>query len=298
MFDLLAQVDPMSLPLWAVLAFSAAMYPLGFMLGAPCSACCDGCPAECDYCAGPYMAEFSCDNGYISLSANGQTVSASFLPGTTDQTESITLATYDCDDFQYSIQTRIDYLGTIAEQDDCGCKKCRPAFTISAGLNTDQQCRWYFEDQNLVIYGELFDNCTTDQVTKTYTVTAQAQYEAFAGCLLCGEPEAQPCCDTLSVDDFSDVVITVTAGEFAVTECECGACCLPDNSCKQATQYYCELYGGLNGTWQGVGTDCDPDPCPQLGACCVNGECYQATDEQCGVDGGAWQAGACEPSPC
>lgn len=40
MLELIAQVEPMSLPLWAVLAFSAAMYPLGFMLGAPCSACC------------------------------------------------------------------------------------------------------------------------------------------------------------------------------------------------------------------------------------------------------------------
>lgn len=44
MLEFLANVDPMSLPLWAVLAFAAGMYPVGLMLGAPCSPCC-GCAA-------------------------------------------------------------------------------------------------------------------------------------------------------------------------------------------------------------------------------------------------------------
>lgn len=42
MLEFLANVDPMSLPLWAVLVFAAGMYPVGLMLGAPCSPCC-GC---------------------------------------------------------------------------------------------------------------------------------------------------------------------------------------------------------------------------------------------------------------
>lgn len=48
MFELLAAIqsaDPPSLVLWSLLVFTGAMYPLGFMLGAPCSACC-GCE-EC-----------------------------------------------------------------------------------------------------------------------------------------------------------------------------------------------------------------------------------------------------------
>ncbi len=36
--------DPSAVPLWAVVAFAAGMYPVGFMLGAPCSPCCAACP--------------------------------------------------------------------------------------------------------------------------------------------------------------------------------------------------------------------------------------------------------------
>lgn len=49
MLDLLATivaVDPPSLVAWLVLAFAAGMYPLGLMLGAPCSPCCSG-PCRC-----------------------------------------------------------------------------------------------------------------------------------------------------------------------------------------------------------------------------------------------------------
>lgn len=38
MLELLAQVDPMALPLWAVLLFSASMFPIGILL--PCGRCC------------------------------------------------------------------------------------------------------------------------------------------------------------------------------------------------------------------------------------------------------------------
>jgi hypothetical protein len=34
--------EPLSLVIWAVFAFAAGLYPLGFMLGAPCSPCCGG----------------------------------------------------------------------------------------------------------------------------------------------------------------------------------------------------------------------------------------------------------------
>lgn len=40
-------VDPTTLPLWAVVVLAAGMYPLGIMLGAQCSPCCNcGCPGE------------------------------------------------------------------------------------------------------------------------------------------------------------------------------------------------------------------------------------------------------------
>lgn len=48
MLELLAQVDPMAIPLWAVVLFAAGMYPIGIMLGSDCSPCCNrcGCPPE------------------------------------------------------------------------------------------------------------------------------------------------------------------------------------------------------------------------------------------------------------
>lgn len=38
--------DPVALPLWAVAAMAAVMYPLGLMLGAECRPCCDACYCE------------------------------------------------------------------------------------------------------------------------------------------------------------------------------------------------------------------------------------------------------------
>jgi hypothetical protein len=47
--DVLAFVlsDPTAIPLWGIALLSLCMYPLGFMLGAPCSRCC----AQCSDCA-------------------------------------------------------------------------------------------------------------------------------------------------------------------------------------------------------------------------------------------------------
>jgi hypothetical protein len=45
--EFLASIEPASIPLLAVLAFSLSLYPLGFMLGASCSPCCD---IPCEKC--------------------------------------------------------------------------------------------------------------------------------------------------------------------------------------------------------------------------------------------------------
>jgi hypothetical protein len=45
--EFLASIDPASLPLLAVLAFSVSLIPVGLMLGSPCSPCCEGCD-ECE----------------------------------------------------------------------------------------------------------------------------------------------------------------------------------------------------------------------------------------------------------
>jgi hypothetical protein len=83
MFDLFAaiqSVDPPSLVLWGMFAFAAGMYPIGFMLGSSCSACC-GQPCS------------ACTEGSLP-----DTVTVTFS-GFTDQTpgpDLITLAFSSC----------------------------------------------------------------------------------------------------------------------------------------------------------------------------------------------------------
>lgn len=106
-----------------------------------------------------------------------------------------------------------------------------------------------------------------------------------------------------------------------------GACCYADGSCEIRTHSTC------SGTFQGVGTFCDPNPCPRPGACCQpDGSCVLTVDDECSyeflgedfpcdpnpcsqpgaccfVDGscllrlesecsGTWFAGVCDPNPC
>ena len=59
MLDLLAAIvsaDPPALLAWLILAFAAAGYPLGIMLGSSCSPCCATLP-PCAYCDGKDLPE-------------------------------------------------------------------------------------------------------------------------------------------------------------------------------------------------------------------------------------------------
>jgi len=53
-----------------------------------------------------------------------------------------------------------------------------------------------------------------------------------------------------------------------------GACCAATGACSVITQANC------TGIFQGIGTVCSPNPCPQpMGACCVNGICVSDQSE-------------------
>jgi spore coat protein A len=69
-----------------------------------------------------------------------------------------------------------------------------------------------------------------------------------------------------------------------------GACCQPDGTCQVMTSAACTTAGG---TYQGNGTDCTPNPCPQpSGACCANnGSCTFVTAVDCASVGGTFQGG-------
>jgi len=80
-----------------------------------------------------------------------------------------------------------------------------------------------------------------------------------------------------------------------------GACCLPNfGGCVVIEAEECALAGG---DFQGVETDCDPDPCPiapPMGACCVDANCFIQTAADCDLAGGTYQGNGvdCTPGLC
>ncbi|MHC4413948.1 MAG: multicopper oxidase domain-containing protein [Planctomycetota bacterium] len=78
-----------------------------------------------------------------------------------------------------------------------------------------------------------------------------------------------------------------------------GACCFGDGNCQVLTQSDCSNQGGA---YEGDGTDCDPNPCPQpTGACCFgDGSCLVLEPGDCSDQGGNYQGDDtdCNPNPC
>ncbi len=100
------------------------------------------------------------------------------------------------------------------------------------------------------------------------------------------------CDDNRTADDCVNNLGGVFQGLGSVCaniRCE-GACCLGDGTCvENATLQECFQ---LLGIFQGLGSDCSPNPCPQpTGACCLfDGTCVEAISEQaCNAQGGTYQ---------
>ncbi len=66
-----------------------------------------------------------------------------------------------------------------------------------------------------------------------------------------------------------------------------GACCFGNGTCQILQPLDC---GGQGGTFQGAGTPCNPNPCPQpTGACCLaDGTCQQLTAVACTASSGVY----------
>ncbi|MBN2563546.1 MAG: hypothetical protein JXQ75_21715 [Phycisphaerae bacterium] len=103
------------------------------------------------------------------------------------------------------------------------------------------------------------------------------------------------------VIDMSDITPFVqnlldgaTCGEVPT-----GACCFDDGVCQEMSSTQCAYAGGA---YEGTGTDCVPNPCPQPpGACCFeDGSCLVLASSACGSFGGVYQGTGtdCDPNPC
>ena len=78
-----------------------------------------------------------------------------------------------------------------------------------------------------------------------------------------------------------------------------GACCATSGACSTTDSAACLAQGGV---FQGSGTSCAPNPCPQpTGACCLPGNsCQVLTQAQCSAQTGTYggNGSGCTPNPC
>lgn len=75
-----------------------------------------------------------------------------------------------------------------------------------------------------------------------------------------------------------------------------GACCTPEGSCSVTSELECQTPD----VWQGDGTICQPNSCPQPGACCLVTFCTVLPESECQSFGGTYQGDsvACVDSLC
>jgi hypothetical protein len=100
---------------------------------------------------------------------------------------------------------------------------------------------------------------------------------------------------------FSGTFIGLGVACGAGSVCPLGACCLPDGTCSAGVSS--PACADLGGTFQGVGSSCSPNNCPQpLGACCAsNNFCAALTQANCaGIPNTTWLGPltVCTPNPC
>jgi len=105
------------------------------------------------------------------------------------------------------------------------------------------------------------------------------------------------CCLT-TLQCLSEVTAAECAGQSGqffpgqtCDEAECddpiiGACCLPTECIDGVNSQECVSIGGV---FNGSGTTCTSDPCPQIGACCqTQGTCTNLTEASCILEGGVY----------
>jgi hypothetical protein len=220
--------DPIAIVLHAVFLLAAGMYPLGFMFGV-CSGCC-GC-APCNDCIHRFKGgninapseQFGC-TAPVDITITTPDGSVTFENYRIEFEDVRTITTLSCGEV-----LKLRQISQIfpAPLDECGCFGCGYQPILKIGTRE-------YSFQNDLFLGSCSD--TSDSITQTFSYDGQV-----------------PC-------DF-DVTVTIET-----EPCECGACCYEDGTCNPDTpEFYCEdpvgFYGVRQGTWQGVGTDCDPNPC-------------------------------------
>lgn len=264
--------DPLALVLYVVTVMAGGMYPLGFLFGA-CSACCDDeCPDECSKCAGIYHYdalndETVCKDTFDLLTLDTLIDSVNKANVATDTNNKVNIAVdfledLTCTDIPdpVTLFLRAEFFepdGVAA--DACGCSVCafRQFFIMGGRYGETSETFDNVSCEFNVTF--TYDKCSQTSVVLALTLTKQ-QIEDCLNVQSLGGQETT-CAD---IPDTVDITVTFDLDY----ECECGACCRDGVCTENESESYCEypdfFFGGADaGEWQGTGTDCDPNPCPQ-----------------------------------
>ena len=240
--------DPLSLVLWSSWLMAAGMYPIGFLFGA-CSDCCPDCPDECSKCTHHTNAqnlEGICDPYFFGT---GRTISVSITEQGSDALvdpprdpgDLFGIALSGVPDIGLTLYgtplLRIVQIGGSAGYSSCGCEICNAVYPFIVKFGYEPN-----PDNNYVTFEVIaqipFDLCS--ETTKTVNVSG--------GFVLLEDSLSGDYATLLDWVNSLDIDVTLT-----LPECDCGACC--DSGCEENV-----AEGGCT-AWQGVGVDCDPDPC-------------------------------------
>jgi hypothetical protein len=287
--------DPLSLLMQGIFLLAAGMYPLGFLFGT-CSACCQ-CPEECSRCTHYYHlpvdppgfiepSNSRCLEKFdlVTMTAECDTCSGSRTLANVYPDENQLRATpsgdvfltgvIQCDGFTTRLTAnKIQFFYSEPVFDDCGCSVCDflmriqldfvgkeglidfPVFEIRGPFDRCQQA-----EVDITSFDDLNPQTPawTNGMPVEFLNTRLQQFaDEFMGCNVA---------DHL----FSDNVFFKMKLELDMP-CECGACC-KDGDCRDnVSQDFCEDPNNAfsqepesgGGVWQGVGVECDPDPCEE-----------------------------------
>jgi hypothetical protein len=305
MLDLLAVIaaDPLSASAWAILLLAGGMYPVGFMLGASCSACCNpSVPCTCTHFAnGEINDTYRCPyTGWtIQFSSGGSTgtghLPADGNPHSLDSDLSLSFSAIAEIDEEFSAVTSgAGCSGALIETVGAGCEGCSyQVWLRCAGLWT-----WDGGDQGFDFYLKY----------QPYNFVAEANDLTFVSCQDTSKTAAFTSDKTVLEmlgGDAGNLFDVVTALEISITlsreACECFTCCR--NSEIDSMQ--CEELVAANLCSERFRSDgaCGVDAC-QGGACCAGDGCHIAYDEQQCLEAtsntGVWQGAGttCDPDPC
>lgn len=253
--------DPIAIVLHAVFLLAAGMYPMGMMLGSSCSPCCE-CSEPCSKCNHAYNGtpgQGRCIVGFsYSYSVNGHEVSGTKPPGSEDVDDAPDAGNpeeFECSGDKFGLVLRLATITPGLSNDACGCETCCSFSPTFAGFGG-------FSDP---IYG--FDFCDCDQTVVEMDIDWPDLGFAYQD--LGGVQEVCP----EAFQQFLDRAETSTVRlRLEIDPCDCGACCTQGECESPTTNFYCDtnnkitwfnLTDDRGAEWQGVGTDCDPNSCPQ-----------------------------------